>query len=225
LLSAAALLSSCASNTSAILESAKYAFSPASPVSRTPLNPAFRYLRVTIQKRVALLVLGYVEDAPGGAVQVWYSAQREVLRIQNGRLVGAVGLTIEWHGVRLPELPSWSDLARINGEYGWVRVRDVMPSYRYGVRDHLSLRRVEAPARTELQGVDPAALTWFEEHAQSADIAAGSRHADSLPVARYAVDARGAVASVVYGEQCLSTDLCFAWQRWPAEPAGIRESR
>jgi hypothetical protein len=174
------------------------------------LDPAFRYLRVTVDGRIALLALGYVEREQGGPVEVWYSAHREVLRLQNGRLVGAVGVSTEWRNVALPVLPAWSALARAGQPLHWVRVRDLMPGYRYGVRDALALRAIVPPARSALQGLDPQQLVWFEERLEPAE------GADALPPARYAVDL--ARELVVYGEQCLAPDLCFAWQRWPAQP-------
>lgn len=177
-----------------------------SGITGARLNPNFRYLRVTVGGRVALLVLGSEDRNPQGPIQVWFSAQKEVLRFQDGRTVGAVGLTTEWRAVSLSELPTWSVIARGGEPVRWTRVRDVMPGYRVGVRDALVVRVVSAPGKSELQGVDPQRLTWFEERVDK-----------GLPPARYAVDLRYGKEIVVYGEQCLAVDLCFAWQRWPAE--------
>ena len=184
---------------------------PARPGAVTGvLNPAFRYLRVTIDNRVALLALGNVDEDPGGPIEVWYSAAREVLRLQNGRVVGASGLTTEWRNVSLPVIPRWAELARGDAPYRWERVRDVMPGYRYGVRDSLTLRRVAPPSRSRLAGVASTDLAWFEERAEQ------------LPLARYAVEVRDGVGTAVYGEQCLALELCFSWQRWPA-PSSVPE--
>jgi hypothetical protein len=30
------------------------------------------------------------------------------------------------------------------------------------------------------------------------------------------VDLRGGKETVVYGEQCITPDICFTWQRWSA---------
>ena len=189
------------------------------------LNPNFRYLRATSDGRVILLVLGYVDSHPHGPIQVWYSAQREVLRIQNGRIVGAVGLNAEWRDVVLPELPSWSRLAQVEGVFRWVRVRDFMPGYRFGVRDTLALRVVNAPPRSALQDMDPLSLTWFEE-ALEFDTQDGSTEPETkLVPARYAVTLRGGTETVVYGEQCLSSALCITWQTWPATPQSAKAAR
>jgi hypothetical protein len=190
------------------------------------LNPEFRYLRVTIEGRVAFLALGYVDSHPQGPIEVWYSAFREVLRLQNGRIVGAVGLTTEWRSVLLPELPSWSALARAGEPVRWTRARDVMPGYRFGLKDALTLRVVPVPKTSALQGLDPQSLTWFEERVEAERLARPSALPDSLaadlqlPPARYALDIREGREIAVYGEQCLAPNLCFTWQRWPAEPQG-----
>ena len=227
-LSLIAALSGCSSTSNAILQTLPYAYGRNPSVDKARLNPNFRYLRVTIGGRVVLLALGNVDSDPQGPIEVWYSAEREVLRLQNGRLVGAVGLTTEWRNVVLPELPSWSAAARGDQAIRWTRTRDVMPGYRFGVKDELSLRAIEAPPRSALQGLDPRRLTWFEERdepepgARRTGILGGSAGVDAaLPPARYAVDLQGGWETVVYGEQCLAAKLCFTWQRWPVQAQSV----
>ncbi|MBE0621675.1 MAG: YjbF family lipoprotein [Burkholderiales bacterium] len=223
-LSLAAALSGCSASGNAILQTLPYAYGRNPAVDTAKLNPNFRYLRVVVRGHIALLALGNVDSHPHGPVEVWYSAEREVLRLQNGRLVGAVGLTTEWRNVTLPELPSWSAAAHADRAYQWSRTRDVMPGYRFGVTDTLSLRLIKAPQRSELQGLDPQRLTWFEERAESGPVAGlssefgnGSRAVTALPPARYAVEIGSSGETAVYGEQCLAADLCFTWQRWPVQ--------
>jgi hypothetical protein len=226
-------LSACSAGSNAILQTLPYAYGRNPSVDNARLNPNFRYLRVTIGGRVVLLALGNVDSDPQGPIEVWYSAEREVLRLQNGRLVGAVGLTTEWRGVSLPELPSWSAAARADQAFRWTRTRDVMPGYRFGVMDALLLRVVPEPKRSELKGLDPKRLTWFEERAESGPVAGLSAVFGNnstvdipLPPARYAVDLRGAREMVVvYGEQCLGPDLCFTWQHWPAQTQSSTEQK
>lgn len=175
------------------------------------LNPDYRYLRVVIDGRVVFLALGYIDADVNGPIEVWYSPGREVLRLQNGRILGATGLFSEWRKVILPKLPPWSEVARAKAPYNWTRYRDVMPGYRYGLRDDLVLRPITAPKDSQFQGGDPGQLSWFQEDMFS-------RNADSngLPPARYAVDVRNGRETVVYSEACLARDLCFSWQRWSA---------
>lgn len=220
-----AALYGCSASTNALLQSAQYAFQRDSTVSRVQLNPNFRYLRVTVGNRTVLLVLGYEESHLQGAIQVWYSAQREVLRIQNGRVIGAVGLTTEWHNVVLPELPRWSELARIAGDKRWVRTRDVLPGYHFGVRDALALHVSPPPFKSALQNLDPKTLTWFEERIEPNEMGGPGAKEHVLPPARYAVAFRDSADTVVYGEQCLASDLCFTWQRWPAVAQQRKETQ
>jgi len=204
-------LAGCADSTNAVLQTFQQTFVRAPNVEAARLDPGYRYLRVSSGGRVALLALGYVDDHPRGAIEVWYSAQKEVLRLQNGRLVGLTGLSTDWRHVSLPELPSWSELARTATPFLWARSRDVMPGYRFGIRDALQLRVTPPPQRSELRDVDPQRLTWFEER-----MASEGAPGEPLPPARYAVRLSGGEEIVVYGEQCVAVDLCLSWQRWPA---------
>jgi hypothetical protein len=181
----------------------------------TRLNPDYRYIRVAIKDRIAFLALGDEDKNTLGTIEVWYSSSREVLRLQNGRIAGATGLTTEWRSVLLDEAPPWSAAIGATQPLRWVRVRDVMPGYRYGVRDQLELRPI-APIKVLLQGYDSQRLDWFEERIllSAQAVAAPAGAAQVLPPARYAVDLQGERAVVVYSEQCLAPDLCFSWQLW-----------
>lgn len=221
LLMMACTLCACSSGTNAITQTLQDVVHRTNGVADARLNPDFRYLRMVVNGRVVFLALGNEDSDPRGPIEVWFSAEREVLRFQNGRLVGAVGLTTEWRSVALPELPSWSAVAHAAQPLRWTRVRDVMPGYRSGVSDALVLRVTSPPKKSELQGVDPQSLTWFEEQIDPEPsvgyLAAlgGSAAAENvLPPARYAVDFHDAKETVIYGEQCLQPKLCFTWQRW-----------
>ena len=198
----------CASGGDAIFDTARSLVARKPGIENAKPDPKFRYLRVVIDGRVVLLALGYYDAHPQGTIEVWYSAEREVVRLQNGRLVGAAGLKTEWRNVVVPDLPAWEKLA--NGPHSWVRTRDVMPGYSFGVRDSLSLSVIPPPEKSALQELDPKELTWFEERLADNALSKG------LPPARYAVDLAGGQGVVVYGEQCLAPQMCFSWQRWPA---------
>lgn len=219
LLALSLLLVACASGGSAIVQTLQNVWGSAPDVSQARLNPNFRYLRVVVEGNIVLLALGYTDAHPQGPVEVWYSAEKEVIRLQNGRLVGASGTTTEWHSVSLPELPAWSAAAKSDTPIRWIRTRDVMPGYRFGIRDALVTHVVEPPSRSQLLGIDPNSLVWFEESyetsgSRAANTSGGS--SERLPVAKYAVALSQGTGSVVYAEQCLAPDLCFSWQRWPA---------
>ncbi len=195
----------CSSSTNAVIDTVQSIVRRDTGAAALSLDPRFRYLRVTTQGGgVAFLALGYVDNTPQGPLEVWYSGERQVLRLQNGRLAGVTGVATEWHGVSLPPLPSWRELGRAPAPYRWSRTRDVMPGYRYGLRDALEVRQIGAPSRSQLAGMDALQLTWFEETSAT------------LPPARYAVQIDDGSGTVVYAEQCLAPELCLSWQRWKA---------
>lgn len=220
------LVGGCAAESEAIFKSFGTAVFSDSGVDKAPLNPNYRYLRVTAGSgRLALLVLGYTDPSPGGPVEVWYSGERETLRLQNGRVISAAGMPTEWRNVILPLLTPWSSMTEGSAPLRWTRIRDVMPGYRMNVRDSLTLRPIRPPPDTELKGLDPFHLSWFEERADHLEgrtlawLQGAFVPENALPPARYGVSRDAGTAIVVYAEQCLDWDFCFAWQRWPPAPA------
>lgn len=187
-------------------------------IEQAVLRPDLRYLRVTTNGSPALLVLGDIDhDAAGRPVEVWYSASREVLRLQSGRLVGVAGMPVEWRDVRLPaSLPNWQD---IKTPVTFVRERDEMPGYRIGLREQMTVRPIAPPSGTGLLGTDAAALQWYEETASaSPDLPATlAKQWRPLPPTRFAVRKAATPRSYepVYGEQCLVDNICLQWQTWP----------
>jgi len=173
------------------------------------LNPAYRYLRVSVEGREALLVLGYSDPTPTGPIETWYSNAGEVLQLHNGRILATVGLRIDWRAVAHTGLPSWSDV--INSPSAqFLRKRDELPGHRFGVSETVMLYPVKPPADARLVGLSSEELTWFEETVQASP--------ERMPSARYGLSVYGGVPTVIYGEQCLKPDLCIAWQAWPASP-------
>jgi hypothetical protein len=152
------------------------------------------------------MVLGYVEPDPTGEIEVWYSSEGEVLRLQNGRIVGTAGLVTDWSAVRAPFVPAWKD---IFSKPAWIyeRERDEMPSYRFSISERVTLYPVEVPTNAKLFRIRADSLRWYEE--------AVSSDPDGLPSARYGLGERDGQWRVVYGEQCLARKLCLAWQVWP----------
>ena len=193
------------------LDMLKIAFVGAPQPDGNHLDPRFSYLRVTAGKQVAFLALGYVDPHPQGDIEVYYSAKREVLRLQQGRLVGATGTFTEWRQVRMVDVPPWNDVLTQQRAMVWTRVRDVMPGYRFNIEDRLALQAIAPPGQSSMVGANPPNLRWFEERRIAAD---GDASADGGRPARYALEVSSGSVNVVYGEQCLSADLCVTWQRW-----------
>jgi len=186
------------------------------PTQSAPLNPAYRYLRAQmVGYPAALLVLGYVDPHPGGDVEVWYGADKEVIKIQRGRIVGTAGLPVDWRNVRFDSpLPSWSQVDTTPQTV--LRVRDQMPGYRYSLQSRLTLQALAEVPAIELPSTLPRSVAqryrWYRE--SSADGAA-----DNLPASWFAVDLKPGVETLMFSVQCLAPDLCLRLQRWPAQKA------
>ena len=176
-------------------------------VTSVRLDPKLRYLRVAIRGHVALMVLGYAETHPDGEIEVWYSQEGEVIRLQNGRIVGTAGLETDWRAVRSPSLPSWREMAGRTA-FSYERELDEMPGYKFGIAESVSLRAIPAPVDSKLVGWEPHDLRWFEESVAG--------QPDSRPAARFGLLTTQGDFRVIYGEQCLAQNLCLAWQAWPA---------
>jgi len=180
------------------------------------LNPAFRYLRVSLSGyQPALLVLGYVDADPQGDIEVWYSAAKEVVRTQQGRIVGTAGLALDWRRVHFSvPPPAWSAVTRWPASY--TRVREEIPGYRFGLTDNLSLEPVAGPPTLALSRTLPSDVAqtyaWYRENSESQNLQA-------LPPSWFALASYRGNLTVVYSFQCLSQQLCLSLQRWPLEKA------
>lgn len=178
------------------------------------LNPLYRYLRVEAQGHPpALLVLGYVDAHPQGDIEVWYSAKGEVIKIQNGRIVGAVGLGIDWRSVQFSSSPPvWTAIPTQGLAY--QRLRDEMPGHRSAISDRLEVKPwlglplIALP--TSLPVDQARSYDWFREITVSTN-------AQPLPPAWFAWGLHRGQPTVVYSEQCLSATFCLRLQPWPVQ--------
>jgi len=215
---AAYLAVGCSSTGSPIAQSAQALFAgtdagaAAIPVQ---LDPRLSYLRVQVPGHPpGLLVLGYVDAHPAGPVEIWYSGNTEVLRLQQGRLVGSMGTLRSWAGVRfVPQPPAWASVTSQGARY--VRQHDEMPGYRFGITQQLQLEAlpglpsIKLPASLPL--ADAQSYQWFRETATPL----GGQGAALLPDAWFAWGKRGGGHSVVFSQQCLAADFCLTLQPWP----------
>jgi hypothetical protein len=223
---AACMASGCADTGTAAWQMIMHSIKPPEAAAGAALNPAHQYKRISMDGRSLFLALGDRDHHPDGLIEVYYSSGREVLRFQNGRVVGAAGLLTEWRNVSVQKMPQWAAVAHAAGPVSGERIRDVMPGYRYGIHDRLVVSRIAPPANTRLLNLNANALTWFEERHEISPVGGNTNlffkpamPAESLPPARYAVDFSAGGETVVYAEQCLAPGLCFTWQRWaPGKP-------
>lgn len=196
----------------------KFGTASADPFAAQKLNPAYSYLRVELEGHApALLVLGYVDPHQQGDIEVWYSAQQEVIKIQNGRIVGTAGLKVDWRAVQFPSPPPvWATRATQGATYH--RLRDEMPGHRYNISDHLALQPWQGmpPIRLPNSLTEGQARTyaWFRESTVKTS-------AEALPPAWFAWSLHRGVPTVVYSEQCLSTTFCLKLQRWPVQESAL----
>jgi hypothetical protein len=174
----------------------------------------YRYMRLEVQGRPpALMVMGYSDADPAGEIETWYSAKREVIKTQNGRIVSTAGLEIDWVAVRYPGQPLSWDAVPPNG-VAVQRQRDQMPGYAYGLDDVLWVTPLASAPLDRLPASLPADVAsnyrWFQQDTHSA---AG----DALPRVWFAWGQHRGMQTIVYSEQCLSPTLCLKMQRWPVQ--------
>ena len=203
---------------SALMETVRHAATPIGLDSGNgdvpkSLAPQFRYLRVQLnQGSPSLLVLGYLDPSPLGEVEVWYSANSEVIKLQSGRVVATQGLGLDWPAVRFPLAPpAWHELG-VSGAV-FEREHDELPSYRFGVRDRIVLEPVAFPLALALPVSlsEPVArrYSWYVERATQAD--------GTVIQSWFALGRPGGLPAIVYSEQCLQPDYCLRMQRWAAQ--------
>jgi hypothetical protein len=177
-------------------------------------NTLYRYLRVEVfGQPSALLVLGYVDAHPQGDIEVWYSTRREVIKTQNGRIVGTSGLVPDWRRVQYPTAPpSWAGVPPEGVAY--TRLRDEMPGYHAAISDQLIVESTDVMPALVLPASLPVELAssyrWYSETSVSSS-------AQPLPSSWFAWGLRGGQLTVVYSEQCLSLSYCLKLQPWPVQ--------
>jgi len=218
-----ASLSGCAGDSQILTDSLKLTFKQgATDLSLTHvLKPEYRYLRVTIEGRVLLLVLGSVEldRRSGQKTEAWYSSNGDVIQLRGGRVVATAGTPVDWLAVRQDQLPSWNEVLN-SSNYApqrYWRERDVKFRYQFGLRESVDIHRIEeasAAQERRLSKIYSGPLAWFEERSQG------------LPVAVFGVQKSATLEpEVVFSKQCLSVDFCLIFQRWTLDDQRIaRES-
>ena len=188
-----------------------------------PLTPGVEYLRVNVNGHQAMMALGYRtfpktndKDTASNAIDVealvrnskqyspdeyiheyWYSGQKEMIELVDGRIVSVMGMTTEWRQ-STTRAPRWDMVDSPNLPNAWVRIRDLMPGYRYGFKDNVLTRLVDTPIKNNDV---PIGATWYKDDITSKNLD-GSSWSYSQIFARIN-------GKVVYSEQCISSDLCL----------------
>lgn len=175
-----------------------------------PLQADYEYLQIEVNGRRILVALGSRHTsltAQGNVTdEYWYSGSREMLHLRNGRLHTAWGLNTEWRDNRSSP-PSWASLSSTDHAIAWVRTRDEMPHYRYGIQDRITSQRLKSapPSAPAALSTTPSAVTWFQDHI-STTTATGQSWV--YPQHFALLDQQ-----LVYSEQCIAPHLCLKLTR------------
>ncbi len=205
-------LAGCSGGQRTAVETIVFAAFPDKRVIEASLSPDFEYLRARVNGRLIFLALGYREAGLRGQdpLDVYFSADGEVLKLWRGRIVSFVGLGKELTKAFPDGIPNWSEKP---GPYRTVL--DHRPSYNLGqtwLVEVVPLAR--PPSGNDLIGLAPGSLLWFKERLPIDAMKGGF---PQTPV--YAVTKSNGRDEVVYSEQCLEPKLCFSLQRWRSSGA------
>lgn len=176
------------------------------------LNPSFVYLHITPASQDPLLaVLGYVDPHSSGPVFVWYAPGGQVLKTQNGRIVGLAGVPQGiTNGSFSESLSSWpAAVERISGHRVW----DVPLQYRYGVEETVKIQPITASQvppfihrhlKRRLGSPDTSVWSWYQQ--------TGSLTGQAW----FAIATVAGQQQVVYSYQCLEDGFCLHLATWPS---------
>jgi hypothetical protein len=178
------------------------------------MNPNYAYLRLNSPRGAILMLWGYIDkdELSNQPIDVWYSGDREVIKLQEGRVVATGGLSNDWLAARYQSLPSWSSV--VTGPVGSVsrysRSIDFKNDYKFNQIQTVELSRIEKPKSHYLLGVPLLDVAWFEEKSSS------SKWQPSV----YAVVPNWLQTNqpkVVYTWHCFGVNDCFSLQVWTAD--------
>ena len=217
------LFGGCASVSSPLVDSAALLFSPDHGAATIPEQPDPRYsfLRVQVSGYPpGMLALGFIDEVPGGSeapVLVWYSAQHEVLRTQDGRIVANTGTPFDWSALRwIVPPPAWRGVG--DAGYRYSRERDVLPDYEFGLREVVLGSPIAMPDTDQLPVTLPAtvaqSLRWYKE-VPYMERAGGQAGSATLPPSIFGWGQYAGESMVVYSEQWLTPEVSIRIQRWP----------
>lgn len=179
------------------------------PVQASALDSRSKYLYLDTGAARAFMMLGDTRSDALGPIEYWYGSGGEILALQNGRIVGASGLGVDWKGVRMDLSPD----AR-----AYTRSHDELPSHRYGIMTRYSVELAPAvpdEVRAQRQGMakrigQPQAAESDSTTLWRIDEPWSGKASDRVGVLLRSVP-QGWLA--VYGQQCLSETLCLKWYR------------
>lgn len=165
---------------------------------KASFSAGFEYLEVDWQGRKAAMALGYRETNGSKVIEHWYSGQGEMLKMVNGRVVQVLGMTQEVRHVDT-NTPVWSDILAHRLPMVWSQTKEVMPGYRYGLKEYAITQQVN-PSAAERTLITNA-TAWVLEEIKSKD----EKGKVWIYQQKFAVNGD----KVIYSEQCLAPEMCF----------------
>lgn len=207
---------------------------PTNAINQTPLNPQLNYLRVDIAGLQALMVRGYIDQDKNGPIDVWYSSDGSILRLQKGRYLGSVGFDRNWRNVVYNNVPDLQQaLGNLTAMTANAPVNTTLfqATELYFLRSHLAMPGTVAVVAQRVALVLPQELTQhipqniptplqgYLRHKDVAWIAERSLlpiRGDSAPAqAMYGLEKSSTGYQYLIGQQCLSEKFCITWMPWP----------
>jgi hypothetical protein len=165
-------------------------------------QPGFEYLAVNLNGRKTHIALGHRVKQGDTLHEYWYSGEREMMHLANGRIVEVQGMTYEVRATTT-EVPSWQSIADSSQYIVWSRQRDVMPGYRYGLVEYVISQKV-TPSAKERDLIKNENAIWVEEEIKSKNTDGKAWiYGDLFAIVN---------DQVIYSQQCVSAALCFTLQ-------------
>ena len=227
------MLQACTSTSDAALQTARSAFqSTSKQIDQSNLNPQYSYLRVNIGGLDALMVKGYIDQDAKGAIDVWYSSDGSILRLQQGRYLGSVGFDTNWQNVSFqdaqvlnkiaadfdrpnasPKLSSVNRFYPIE-QYYFSRKHTEMPSY----QSFLEERLVASVSKATPSNI-PSTMTPFLKNKDLIWVTEQTSPSSSQKLSTvqswYGLEKSMNQYALVIGQQCLTPTFCITWMPWP----------
>lgn len=166
--------------------------------TKDSFSAGFEYLEVEWQGRKVAMALGYREMNGSNIIEHWYSGQGEMLKLFNGRVVQVLGMTQEVRHVDT-NTPIWSDILAHRLPIVWSQTKEVMPGYRYGLKEYVITQQVN-PNKAEKTLITDA-TAWVLEKIKGKD--------EKGRIWNYQQKFALNGDKVIYSEQCLASEMCF----------------
>lgn len=233
-----AFLHGCSSQSDAAWKTMRLGFrDEAAQIEKSPLKPNLNYLRVNINGLDVLLVKGYVDPNVQGPIDVWYSSDGSVMRIQAGRYLGSTGFDQNWQEVTRNEATNFVTLLNnelnanknLSGSSSLAAIKSIKkyfstqsylakPSYLVMRDERVSALVSSTPPESIPSSfkkyIQHQDLIWVSETPQPNDIF--KKKGDNF--AWYGFVKNNSSFAQVIGQQCLSKEFCITWMPWPIQP-------